>query len=55
MEDISVILDEGPIARSYFKLFKIRNCKFKNIFQLNSTNFFLRKLNLDKKGKIFMH
>ena len=53
MEDISVILDEGPIARSYFKLFKIRNCKFKNIFQLNSTNFFLRKLNLDKKMKNF--
>jgi len=53
MEDISVILDEGPIARSYFKLFKIRNCKFKNIFQLNSTNFFLRKLNLDKKRKNF--
>ena len=32
MEDISVILDEGPIARSHFNLFIIRNCKFKNIF-----------------------
>lgn len=53
MEGVSVILDEGPIARSYFKLFKIRNCKFKNIFQLNSTNFFFRKFNLDKKKKNF--